>query len=109
MILLIRKGKRPHEFCINPDCPSKTNPDAQKEIKQLEQHKIEKKCPNCGKDLVLRTSFYGQFLGCSGYPNCKHTERLDGGKSFPKKTPTTEKTEKKSSAPIKKNSSAKSR
>lgn len=85
MILLIRKGKRPHEFCINPDCPSKTNPEAQKEVKQLEQHKIEKKCPDCGKDLVLRTSFYGQFLGCSGYPNCKHTERLDGGKQFPKK------------------------
>ena len=30
------------------------------------------KCPNCGKDMVVRTSRWGtQFLGCSGYPNCK--------------------------------------
>ena len=31
-----------------------------------------KKCPNCGKPLVVRTSRWGtQFLGCSGYPECK--------------------------------------
>ncbi len=30
------------------------------------------KCPNCGKDMVIRTSRWGtQFLGCSGYPECK--------------------------------------
>ena len=29
-------------------------------------------CPNCGKKMVIRTSRYGtQFLGCSGYPECK--------------------------------------
>ena len=29
-------------------------------------------CPNCGKKMVVRTSRYGtQFLGCSGYPECK--------------------------------------
>ena len=29
-------------------------------------------CPNCGKPMVLRSSRYGnQFLGCSGYPECK--------------------------------------
>lgn len=30
------------------------------------------KCPNCGKPMVVRTSRFGsQFLGCSGYPECK--------------------------------------
>ncbi len=30
------------------------------------------KCPNCGMDMVVRTSRWGtQFLGCSGYPDCK--------------------------------------
>lgn len=30
------------------------------------------KCPNCGKPMVLRSSKKGsQFLGCSGYPDCK--------------------------------------
>ncbi|MGN0018770.1 MAG: type I DNA topoisomerase [Candidatus Gastranaerophilaceae bacterium] len=29
-------------------------------------------CPNCGKPMVVRTSRFGsQFLGCSGYPECK--------------------------------------
>src|SRR5574344_948342 len=35
-------------------------------------------CPNCGKPMVLRTSKYGtQFLGCSGYPECKTMMSLD--------------------------------
>ncbi len=29
-------------------------------------------CPNCGRNMVVRTSRFGsQFLGCSGYPECK--------------------------------------
>lgn len=34
------------------------------------------KCPKCGKMLVIRSGRYGQFLACSGFPNCKHTEPL---------------------------------
>ena len=30
------------------------------------------KCPNCGRPMLVRTSRKGQqFLGCSGYPECK--------------------------------------
>ena len=36
------------------------------------------KCPNCGKPMVLRTSKTGsQFLGCSGYPECKTAMSLN--------------------------------
>ncbi len=29
-------------------------------------------CPNCGRKMLVRTSRFGsQFLGCSGYPECK--------------------------------------
>jgi DNA topoisomerase-1 len=36
------------------------------------------KCPNCGKPMVLRTSRKGsQFLGCSGYPDCKTAMSLN--------------------------------
>ncbi|MCC6444562.1 MAG: type I DNA topoisomerase [Armatimonadetes bacterium] len=28
-------------------------------------------CPNCGKNMVIRRSRFGEFLGCSGYPECK--------------------------------------
>ncbi|MBI4067431.1 topoisomerase DNA-binding C4 zinc finger domain-containing protein [Candidatus Gottesmanbacteria bacterium] len=35
-----------------------------------------KKCPKCGKELVVRTGRFGKFLACSGFPDCKHTEAL---------------------------------
>jgi len=35
------------------------------------------KCPNCGRAMVVKTSRFGkQFLGCSGYPECKNTKPI---------------------------------
>ena len=32
----------------------------------------DKICPNCGRKMLVRTSKFGnQFLGCSGFPECK--------------------------------------
>jgi len=31
-------------------------------------------CPKCSKPLALRSSFYGQFWGCSSYPKCRYVE-----------------------------------
>ncbi|HEY6377884.1 MAG TPA: type I DNA topoisomerase, partial [Candidatus Dormibacteraeota bacterium] len=31
-------------------------------------------CPDCGKPLLVRTGRRGPFIGCSGYPTCRHTE-----------------------------------
>ena len=31
------------------------------------------KCPKCGGNLVLRKGTYGQFYGCSNYPDCRYT------------------------------------
>jgi DNA topoisomerase-1 len=31
-------------------------------------------CPLCGKPLVIRHSRYGKFIGCSGFPTCRHME-----------------------------------
>ncbi len=31
-------------------------------------------CDKCGRKMVLRHSRYGQFLACSGYPDCKNTK-----------------------------------
>jgi len=36
--------------------------------------KAAKDCPDCGKPLVRRNGRYGEFLGCTGYPSCRHTE-----------------------------------
>ncbi|MER3481534.1 MAG: type I DNA topoisomerase, partial [Meiothermus sp.] len=37
----------------------------------------QKLCPVCGRPMELKVSRFGQFLGCTGYPECKHTERLE--------------------------------
>jgi hypothetical protein len=34
-------------------------------------------CPRCGKSLVLRNGKYGDFYGCSGYPKCRFTKKLN--------------------------------
>ena len=37
---------------------------------------LNEKCPQCGKNLVERRSKWGkQFIGCSGYPNCKYIKK----------------------------------
>jgi predicted nucleic acid-binding Zn-ribbon protein/predicted RNA-binding Zn-ribbon protein involved in translation (DUF1610 family) len=34
------------------------------------------RCPECGKPMVRRVGTYGPFMGCSGYPKCRHTESI---------------------------------
>ncbi len=33
-------------------------------------------CDLCGRPMAVRTSRYGKFLGCTGYPECKGIKRL---------------------------------
>lgn len=37
----------------------------------------EKTCPSCGSKMRRRTGKYGDFWGCTKYPNCKMTIRID--------------------------------
>ncbi len=43
------------------------------ELKQ----KIEDSCPRCGGKLINKKGKYGEFLGCSKYPNCKFTKNIE--------------------------------
>ena len=33
---------------------------------------LDEACPVCGKQLVIRTSRFGKFISCSGYPECSY-------------------------------------
>ncbi|MHA4046128.1 topoisomerase DNA-binding C4 zinc finger domain-containing protein [Bacillus cereus] len=35
-----------------------------------------RKCPKCGEELVSRTHDGRVFLGCSSFPQCRHTEKV---------------------------------
>ena len=43
----------------------------------------EEYCENCGRVMVLKRGRFGQFMACTGYPECKTTRRLDQGKKVP--------------------------
>jgi DNA topoisomerase I len=43
----------------------------------------EEYCENCGRTMVLKRGRFGQFMACTGYPDCKTTRRLDQGKKVP--------------------------
>lgn len=50
----------------NDDDPDVVDGEAANELPDLG------KCPECGKDLVTRSSNWGDFIACSGYPKCKY-------------------------------------
>ncbi len=41
---------------------------------KMEPEKIDKPCPVCGNDLIVKWGRFGKFISCSTYPTCKHTE-----------------------------------
>lgn len=45
-------------------------------IEKRENAIRENKCPQCGSDLILRKGKFSTFLGCTNYPKCKHTIKL---------------------------------
>src|SRR6266536_677668 len=38
--------------------------------KPLEE--IDEACPDCGRNLVIRTGRFGRFISCSGFPECRY-------------------------------------
>jgi len=85
MVMIIKKRKAPQKVCISSKCPGKMEhyDKAQiKEMEDVENGKLEKKCPLCKEGLlVVRKSIYGSFLGCNKYPKCRYTEKLENNKA----------------------------
>ena len=44
-------------------------------MEKKEPEKTGEKCPECGKDLVIRKGKFGEFVSCSGYPECKYIKK----------------------------------
>ena len=42
---------------------------------------VWKNCPKCGEGLVFKYSKGGKFIGCSGYPECKHIDQPEEEKN----------------------------
>ena len=65
------------------------------EMKDLKREEIatDLSCEKCGKPMVIKWGRNGEFLACSGYPECKNTKeflRTEDGKIELKPEPTTD-------------------
>lgn len=38
---------------------------------------LNKRCPKCGSELIMKNGKYGDFLGCINYPKCKYTRNIN--------------------------------
>ncbi len=45
---------------------------------------LDEKCPNCGKNLVIKQGRFGEFTACTGYPECKYVKQKSTGVVCPK-------------------------
>jgi len=75
---MIEKEGRFGKFaaCPNyPTCKNTSRLDAGKDEEKDSGKEIiaDRKCRNCGGDMVLRKGVFGSFFACRDYPDCKTT------------------------------------
>jgi DNA topoisomerase-1 len=85
--LMARKFGRYGEFlaCTNyPECKNTRDiPKVHDEVPEdAHAEAAEEICENCGKPMTLKRGRFGQFLACTGYPECKTTRKIQKGGKF---------------------------
>ncbi|OGR13705.1 MAG: DNA topoisomerase I [Desulfobacula sp. GWF2_41_7] len=83
--LNIKIGRNGHFLACTgyPDCSFTSNylRDEKGNIsiqEKIVDHTKVKDCIKCGKPMVQKEGKFGSFLACTGYPDCKHTESING-------------------------------
>jgi DNA topoisomerase I len=75
--MVIKWGKNGRFLaCSNyPACKNTMNftHDEEGKIRHVETQTTDIKCNKCGKTMIVKSGRFGQFLACSGYPECKNT------------------------------------
>ena len=56
--------------------PTLDDVSAHAESMKPEPELIGEPCPECGKDLVIKSGRFGEFIACTGYPECKYTRNI---------------------------------
>ncbi|MCB9366988.1 MAG: type I DNA topoisomerase [Calditrichaeota bacterium] len=51
------------------------------ELKKATQEVLDKPCPDCGGELVIKWGRAGKFIACTNYPECRYTEPLESEKA----------------------------
>jgi DNA topoisomerase-1 len=67
--------------------------DENGKVKHVETQETDIKCSKCGKPMLVKEGRFGQFLACSGYPECKNTmnaAKNENGEIIAQEAPTTD-------------------
>jgi DNA topoisomerase-1 len=81
---MAKKFGRYGEFlaCTNyPECKTTRDlPKVQDEVAEgTHAEAAEEICENCGRPMAMKRGRFGQFLACTGYPECKTTRKIQKG------------------------------
>jgi DNA topoisomerase-1 len=86
--LRIKVGKNGHFLACSgyPECTysSDYTRDEKGNVQAVappEEEVTDKNCEKCGMPMVVKRGRYGDFLACSGYPECKNTQSLNSNGS----------------------------
>ncbi|HLF83294.1 MAG TPA: type I DNA topoisomerase [Blastocatellia bacterium] len=84
---MAKKFGRFGEFlaCTNyPECKTTRDiPKAHDEAgEEAHAEAAEEICDNCGRPMAMKRGRFGQFLACTGYPECKTTRKIQKGGKF---------------------------
>ena len=95
--MVIKWGKNGRFLCCSnyPDCKNTMNftHDENGKVKHVEKQTTEIKCNKCGKNMLVKEGRFGQFLACSGYPDCKNTmtaTKNENGEIIAQEAPSTD-------------------
>jgi len=78
--LLLRSGRFGEFIACSgfPKCKYTEQVEGTKEDKEKPNSESSNEiCDKCGKEMVVKTGRNGQFLACSGYPECKNTKSIN--------------------------------
>jgi len=92
--MVIRLGRAGQFLACSayPECKTTTDfsRDESGRIILEQAQPTDETCPKCGRPMAVRSGRFGQFLACTGYPECKGTKPLPGQKERPPDEPTDE-------------------
>ena len=85
--MAIKWGKS-GEFLACTGYPECTNTqdftrDEKGAIKPLEKTETQESCAKCGRPMTVKRSRFGEFLACTGYPECRHTKPVAASATDP--------------------------
>jgi DNA topoisomerase-1 len=85
--MTLRRGKwGPFLACTGyPECKTTRKISVKGDTVEVRKEVVlDQKCPECGRQLARKSGRFGEYVGCTGYPECRFTLQEETGVNCPK-------------------------